>query len=87
MCIKTIDFPDGDRCGTLGRMDNNLYALETLVALRLTEARATARRLDLLALARPPRTSVRRRIGATLIGLGEWLRDAGAVVSVRSAVR
>jgi len=68
-------------------MDNNLYALETLVALRLTEARATAHRLDLLALARPPRTSLRRRIGATLIALGEWLRDAGAVVSVRTAVR
>ena len=85
--IKTIDFPDGDRCGTLGRMDNNLYALETLVAIRLTEARATARRLDLLALARPPRTSLRRRIGTMLIGLGEWLRDACAVVSVRSAVR
>ena len=85
--IKTIDFPDVDRCGTLGRMDNNLYALETLVAIRLTEAHATARRLDLLALARPPRTSVRRRIGAMLIGLGEWLRDAGAVVPVRSAVR
>jgi hypothetical protein len=68
-------------------MDNNLYALETLVAIRLTEAHATARRLDLLALARPPRTSLRRRIGATLIGFGEWLRDLGAVVSVRSAVR
>jgi hypothetical protein len=53
----------------------------------LTETRATARRLDLLALARPPRTSVRQRIGATLIGLGEWFRDAGAVVPVRSAVR
>jgi hypothetical protein len=85
--IKTIDFRDRLACGTLGPMDNNLYALETLVAIRLTEARATARRLDLLALARPPRTSVRRRIGATLIGLGEWLRDAGAVVPVRSAVR
>jgi hypothetical protein len=85
--IKTIDFPDGDRCGTLGCMDNNLYALETLVAIRLTEAHATARRLDLLALARPPRTSLRRRIGAMLIGLGEWLRDAGAGVPVRSAVR
>ena len=68
-------------------MDNNLYALETLVALRLTEARATAHRLDLLALARPPRTFIRRRIGATLIGLGEWLRDAGAVASVRSVVQ
>jgi hypothetical protein len=85
--IKTIDFPDGGGRGTLGRMDNNLYALETLVALRLTEARATARRLDLLALARPPRKSVRQRIGATLIGLGEWLRDTGTVVPVRSAGR
>ena len=85
--IKTIDFPDVDRCGTLGRMDSNLYALEKLVALRLTEARATARRLDLLALAPLPRTSVRQRIGATLIGLGEWLRDTGTVVPIRSAVR
>src|SRR4030095_10114419 len=40
--IKTIDFPDVGRCGTLGPMDSNLYALEKLVAQRLTEARATA---------------------------------------------
>ena len=68
-------------------MDNNLYALETLVVQRLAEARATARRLDQLALARPPRTPVRQRIGTALIGLGEWLRDAGAIVPARSAVR
>ena len=68
-------------------MDNNLYALEKVVTQRLAEARDTARRLDLLALARPPRTPVRQRIGAVLIGLGEWLRDAGAVVPVRSADR
>jgi hypothetical protein len=85
--IKTIDFPDGAGHGRIGPMDSNLYALEKLAAQRLTEARATARRLDLLAHARPPRTSVRQRLGATLIGLGEWLRDAGAVVPVRSAVR
>ena len=69
-------------------MDNNLYALETLVAIRLTEARAEARRLDLMALARPPKAApVRRRLGLALIALGEWLRDTGAVVVARSAVQ
>ena len=68
-------------------MDNNLYALETLVAIKLTEARAEARRLDLLALARPPRLAARRRLGMVLIALGEWLRDTGAVVPARSAVQ
>jgi len=68
-------------------MENNLYALETLVAIKLTEARAEARRLDLMALARPPRLRVRRRLGMALIALGEWLRDTGAVVPARSAVR
>jgi hypothetical protein len=69
-------------------MDNNLYALETLVAIRLTEARAEARRLDLMALAQPPNGApVRRRLGMALIALGEWLRDTGAVVVARSAVQ
>ena len=69
-------------------MDNNLYALEPLVAIRLTEARAEARRLDLMALAQPPKGApVRRRLGLALIALGEWLRDTGAVVPVRSAVQ
>jgi hypothetical protein len=43
--IKTIDFPDSGGCGTLAAMDNSLYALEILVAERLTHARAEARRL------------------------------------------
>jgi len=68
-------------------MDNNLYALETLVAIRLTEARAEARRLDLMALAQPPRVPVRRRLGMALIALGEWLRDTGAALPARSAVQ
>ena len=68
-------------------MENNLYALETLVAIKLTEARAEARRLDLMAVARPPRRPVRRRFGVALIALGEWLRDTGAVVPARSAVQ
>ena len=68
-------------------MDNNLYALETLVALRLTEARAEAHRLDLLALARRRVHPYAGGSAPTLIALGEWLRDPGAVVSVRSAVR
>jgi len=68
-------------------MDNNLYALETLVAIKLTEARAEARRLELVALARPPRLPMRRRLGVALITLGQWLRDTGAVVPARSAVQ
>ena len=69
-------------------MDNNLYALETLVAIRLTEARAEARRLDLMARSQPPKgASVRRRLGLALIALGEWLRDTGAAVPARSAVQ
>ena len=38
--------------GRISAMDNNLYALETLVAIKLAEARAESRRLDLLALVR-----------------------------------
>jgi len=68
-------------------MENNLYAIETLVAIRLTEARAEARRLDLMALAQPPRRLVRRRLGGALIALGEWLRDTGAALPARSAVQ
>jgi hypothetical protein len=83
--IKTIDFPDGGGRGRISVMDNNLYALETLVAIKLAEARAESRRLDLLALA--PAAPVRRRLGAALIALGEWLRGPGAVVPARSAVR
>jgi hypothetical protein len=69
-------------------MDNNLYALETLVAIKLTEARAEARRLDLMALAQPPKGApVRRRLGLVLIALGEWLRHTGAALPARSAVQ
>ena len=68
-------------------MDNNLYALETLVAIKLAESRAEARRLDLLALAQPPRLAVRRRLGLALIALGEGLRDTGAALPARSAVQ
>ena len=66
-------------------MDNNLYALETLVAIKLAEARAEARRLDLLALA--PTPPVRRRLGVALIALGEWLRDAGPGAAARPVVQ
>jgi hypothetical protein len=79
--------PDGGERGRISVMDNNLYALETLVGIRLTEARAEARRLDLLALASPPRRPVRRRLGLVLIALGEWLRDTGAVVPARFTVQ
>ena len=68
-------------------MESNLYALEKLALQRLADARAAARRLDLVALARPPRTPVRQRLGAALIALGEWLRDASPGLPARSAVR
>jgi len=68
-------------------MENNVYTLETLAADRLDEARATARRLSLLAQVRAPRTRLRHRIGAGLIALGEWLRDTGAGIPARSAVQ
>jgi hypothetical protein len=80
--IKTIDFPDGQAAGTIATMDNNLYALQILVEERLTHARAEARRLDLLALARAPRRPVRVRVGSGLISLGEWLRGAPALAAV-----
>jgi len=55
-------------------MDPNFYALETLVAERLTEARQAAHRLSLAAMSRPRRRALRVRLGEALIALGEWLR-------------
>ena len=85
--IKTIDFPDGATRRHDVAMENNVYALETLAAERLNEARATARRLSLVAQVRAPRTRLRQSLGAVLIALGEWLRDTGAGVPARSAVQ
>jgi hypothetical protein len=64
-------------------MDTNLYALQTMVAERLTRARSEARRLDLVALARPSRRSLRARLGAGLIALGVWLRGTASLVAAR----
>ena len=72
--IKTIDFPDAPGGPTLAGMDYNLCALETMVSERLTEARQAAHRSSLAALGRPRRSSLRVRLGETLIALGEWLR-------------
>jgi hypothetical protein len=55
-------------------MDTNYGALEILVLERLTEARQAAHRLHLAAQARARRPALRIRLGAALIGLGEWLR-------------
>ena len=55
-------------------MDHNFYALETMLAERLTDARREALRCHLAALARPRRRPLRARLGAALIALGEWLR-------------
>jgi hypothetical protein len=60
-------------------MENNFYALETMLAERLTDARREARRAHLAALARPRRRPLRARLGEALIALGEWLRR-GALV-------
>jgi hypothetical protein len=65
-------------------MDINVYALEMMARERLTHLRAEARRLDLLALARPPRPRLRVRLGAALVALGEWLRG---VPTLAPAVR
>ena len=72
--IKTIDFPDASRSRTVGPMHDNFGALEILVHARLTEAREAAYRSSLAALGRPRRSSLRVRLGETLIALGEWLR-------------
>ena len=61
-------------------MDNNFYALETMVAERLAEARQAARRQNLAVLAHPKRRALRVTLGETLIALGEWLRR-GAVLT------
>jgi hypothetical protein len=85
--IKTIDFPDGGGRGRIGLMDSNLYVLEKLAAT-MADRNPRHGPSPRPAGARPAApTSVRQRIGATMIGLGAWLRDAGAVVPVRSAVR
>jgi hypothetical protein len=71
------------RLGQHRAMDSNHYALETLVAERLTLARAEARRLDLLARARRTRPALRARLGRRLIALGEWLRGQPELVAAR----
>ena len=57
-----------------------MYALETMVRERLSYLRAEARRLDRLAEARGSRRGLRGRLGAGLIGLGEWLRREPALL-------
>ena len=64
-------------------MDANHYTLETMVAERLTHARAEARRLDLVARGRRARPPLRARVGAGLIALGEWLRAEPPLVPAR----
>jgi hypothetical protein len=61
-------------------MDTNMYALETMVRERMSHLRAEARRLDRLAITRAGRPALRVRLGAGLIGLGEWLRRAPVLV-------
>jgi hypothetical protein len=75
--ITTIDFPDVSGGATIGaRRDHamplNVYALEKLVAARIAEDREAAARRALLRRLRAPGT-LRARVGACLIRLGQWL--------------
>jgi hypothetical protein len=54
-------------------MDANEYALEVLVREKLADARATTARHALVVGARPARATLRARVGAALIALGERL--------------
>jgi hypothetical protein len=59
----------------VGTMDLNEYVLETLVQTTLDDARAHAARQRLIGRARP--TSLRARLGLTLIATGRWLVAQG----------
>ncbi len=65
-------------------METNFYALEMMVAQRLADARAEARRLDLLAQRPRRRAPLRVRLGRSLIALGEWLRCGPVLTAARS---
>jgi hypothetical protein len=54
-------------------MDMNDYAIEMLAGERLREARVDAARRALIARHRHPRPTLRGRLGAALIALGERL--------------
>jgi hypothetical protein len=89
VCITTIDFPDGRGIRILRRtahvlddggtaMELNEYLLEILVRERLADARAATARRSLVVRSRRPRSSLRTRVGAVLIALGERLTGAPA---------
>jgi hypothetical protein len=59
-------------------MDLNEYTLEMLVREKLTEARLLTARRALIERARPPRPSLRARLGAGLIALGVRLATGAA---------
>jgi hypothetical protein len=54
-------------------MDTNDYAIGILAEQRLREARVEAARRELVARHRRPRPSLRGRIGAALIAIGQRL--------------
>lgn len=62
-------------------MDIHEYFLEHLVRERLHDARSAMARRALVLESRPPRRTLRARLGAALIALGE--RVAGPPVSLR----
>jgi hypothetical protein len=82
VCIRTIDFPDGRGCHSIAGMDTNVYALQTLARLRLSDLRDQARCSERLALARGARHGLRVRLGVALIALGERLRRGPDLVPV-----
>lgn len=62
-------------------MDIHEYVLEHLVRERLHDARSLSARHALILESRPPRVTLRARLGAALIALGERL--AGTPVPLR----
>ena len=64
-------------------MDNNVYALETLVEERLAEARAHARDLSLVTPARRRRRPFRVRLGLRLIVAGRRLCGTPTLAAAR----
>ena len=72
--VRVYQFRDRDHICCHDVSVTQCYALEMLVAERLTEARRAAQQVHRAALARPQRRPLRARLGEALIALGEWLR-------------
>lgn len=63
-------------------MDINEYAIEALVRQRLHDARVHAARHALVSRIRPPRATLRARLGAAVIALGQRIVGASSPARV-----